>query len=129
MSVLNEPARDSQWPYPSLDDPHYGEFAKYLQEIYELEEKETWSAQDEADYQDVVNPSHYTVGFGIEPIDFIMSNKFEFWRGNVIKYVSRAGWKHYPGKTEIDSEIMDLNKAIQYCMFRMDELQKEKEGA
>ena len=40
---------------------------------------------------DIVNePQHYA-RWKIEPITYIMQNGFEFWRGNIIKYASRAG--------------------------------------
>jgi hypothetical protein len=51
------------------------------------------------------HPSHYTDG-NIEVIDFIEDKKFNYHRGNAIKYICRAGKK--------DNEIQDLNKAIWY---------------
>ena len=43
--------------------------------------------------EDIVSaPSHYA-RWSIEPITYIMRNGMEFWRGNVIKYASRAGFK------------------------------------
>lgn len=70
----------------------------------------------------VVQPHHYTK-FAIEPITFIMRNKFEFWRGNIIKYTSRAGSKAYDGMTLEESEIVDLKKTIRYAEMRINELQ------
>lgn len=70
----------------------------------------------------VVQPHHYTK-FAIEPITFIMRNKFEFWRGNIIKYTSRAGSKAYDGMTLEESEIVDLKKSIRYAEMRINELQ------
>lgn len=55
----------------------------------------------------VNHPSHYTDG-NIEVIDFIEDKNFNYHRGNVIKYVSRAGKKD-PGK-----ELEDLKKARWY---------------
>ena len=52
-----------------------------------------------------------------------MGNKFEFWRGNVIKYVSRAGSKVYDSQTPEQSEINDLKKAIRYCEMRINILE------
>ena len=40
----------------------------------------------------VIKPEHYT-RWTVEPIVFIMENNIEFWRGNIIKYVMRAGFK------------------------------------
>lgn len=77
--------------------------------------------QDEA--KDVVDsPEHYT-RWAIEPIVYIMNNKFEFWRGNIIKYASRAGSKQYDNKTIEQSEITDLRKAMRYCQMRINELE------
>ena len=72
---------------------------------------------------DIVNePKHYARWI-IEPITYIMRNGFEFWRGNIIKYVSRAGYKLYEGKTQVESEIIDLEKAERYCRMRINQLE------
>lgn len=77
--------------------------------------------KDEA--KDIVEaPEHYT-RWAIEPIVYIMNNKFEFWRGNIIKYASRAGSKQYDNKTIEQSEITDLRKAMRYCQMRINELE------
>lgn len=74
---------------------------------------------------DVVNkPAHYA-RFKIEPITFIMRNGLEFWRGNPIKYIARAGHKLYPGKNASQSEIIDLKKAIRMCEMRINQLEGE----
>ncbi len=67
-------------------------------------------------------PSHYAK-WPIEPIVFIMQNGMEFWRGNVIKYVSRAGSKLYDGQDKVQSEITDLKKAMRYCEMRINLLE------
>ena len=54
----------------------------------------------------VHSPSHYTRG-GIETIDFIEAKGLNFHLGNVVKYVSRAGFKQ-------DALIQDLEKALWY---------------
>ena len=69
----------------------------------------------------VAAPAHYSQ-YKIEPITFIMGNKLPFWLGNVIKYTMRAGAKHYDGKTSLQSEITDLNKAKRYIDMRLNEL-------
>ena len=76
---------------------------------------------------DIVNePKHYA-RWKIEPITYIMRNGFEFWRGNIIKYVSRAGYKLYEGMDEVQSEITDLEKVIRYAQMRINQLEgKEK---
>lgn len=44
----------------------------------------------------------------VQPIDLIEAQQLNFNRGNVIKYVSRAG------KKEGESELKDLEKALYY---------------
>lgn len=72
--------------------------------------------------EDIVNsPDHYTSG-GIETIEFIKAklSKDQFHgylKGNVIKYLSRAGKK--------DDEIQDLKKAQWYLTKLIEELQDE----
>lgn len=77
--------------------------------------------------EDVVSqPSHYT-RWPIQPLAFIERNGFEFWRGNIVKYVSRAGFKLYPGKDEVESEIIDLEKVKRYADARINILRGEVE--
>ena len=52
----------------------------------------------------------------IQPFDFIMENKLNFFQGNVIKYVVR-----YLKKNKIE----DLNKIKHYCDLEIDRLRKE----
>lgn len=66
----------------------------------------------------VSHPSHYTDG-RIECIDFIQDKKLDFARGNVVKYICRAG-KKGGGKAK---EIEDLKKAKQYCEFAIRDLE------
>lgn len=72
----------------------------------------------------VSRPAHYT-RWEIEPVSFIMRNKMEFWRGNIIKYVCRAGYKIYDGKDEVESEITDLEKIRRYAEMRIRQLRGE----
>ena len=51
-------------------------------------------------------PKHYENGLKHDLIDVIASYDLNFNRGNVLKYVVRAGRK--------DSEIQDLEKALDY---------------
>ena len=64
----------------------------------------------------VNSPSHYTRG-GIEAIDFIEAKGLGFCLGNVVKYVSRAGFK-------ADAKIQDLEKARWYLNREIDRLKK-----
>lgn len=71
-------------------------------------------------------PDHYA-RWDIEPINYITLNDFEFWRGNIIKYASRAGYKQYDGMDKNNSEIADLKKVIRYANVRINVLEgKEK---
>ena len=86
-----------------------------------------WLA-DEAGYalkelDDVVvtSPGHYT-RLNFQPIDFLMRNNFSYWRGAIIKYACRAGFKLAPGKTKVQSELDDLSKIIEYAEFRKRQL-------
>ena len=56
----------------------------------------------------ITSPAHYTGRGGIEPIDFIVSNGFDYLEGNVIKYVTR-----YLAKNGVE----DLHKAAQYLAW------------
>ena len=76
--------------------------------------------------EDIVNePEHYA-RWPIEPITYAMKNDFEFWRGNIIKYSSRAGYKLYSGKSQVESEITDLEKVIRYAEMRINHLNGEE---
>ena len=78
------------------------------------------------DEEDIVDkPSHYT-RWSIQPITYIMRNGMEFWRGNLIKYSSRAGFKVYEGKTHLESEIIDLEKVKRYCDMRINQINGEQ---
>lgn len=76
--------------------------------------------------KDVVKrPDHYT-HYLIEPLTYILRNRMEFWRGNIVKYASRAGHKTYDGMTAVESEITDLKKAIRYAEARINHLNGEQ---
>lgn len=89
-------------------------------EIELIEEEEATDAPEDI----VSKPSHYA-RWVIEPIAFIMRNGFEFWRGNIVKYASRAGFKKYEGKTMEESEVIDLEKVIRYAEMRINQLKGE----
>lgn len=54
--------------------------------------------------ENVNHPSHYNQG--IETIEYIESWKMNFNIGNVVKYVTRAGYK--------ENKLEDLYKALWY---------------
>ena len=72
----------------------------------------------------VKKPSHYS-RYAIEPVTFVMENDMEFWRGNIIKYAARAGFKEYDGMDEKQSEITDLEKVRRYAEMRINQLKGE----
>lgn len=75
--------------------------------------------------EDIIEqPAHYAK-WVIQPITFIMRNGFEFWRGNIVKYASRAGSKVYDGMDATQSEITDLKKVIRYAEMRINQLNGE----
>lgn len=92
------------------------EIPKEVEENIEAEEVE----HGEEIVNDSVNhPSHYTDG-KIEVMDFIEDKQLNFARGNVIKYVSRAG------KKDPNKELEDLNKAMWYLKREIERLEKEE---
>ena len=74
----------------------------------------------------VHKPYHYT-RYKLEPVDFILRNNLEFWRGNIIKYVMRAGYKRVGGLTPAEAEIEDLEKAKRYLDMRINLIRGETE--
>lgn len=64
------------------------------------------------------HPDHYLGERKYEPIDVINDWDLNFQTGNAVKYISRAGRKD-PAKT-----IQDLEKAIWYLRWEVDNLKK-----
>lgn len=75
--------------------------------------------QKKEKYDPVHKPSHYAEGRKYEPRKVISDWKLNFNLGNAVKYISRAGRK--------DDTIEDIQKAIQYLEFELDELRSIKE--
>ena len=65
------------------------------------------------------HPSHYTDG-KIEGINFIEDKKLNYHRGNVVKYIARAGKKD-PAK-----ELEDLKKARWYLDREIKNMEAEE---
>ena len=71
---------------------------------------------NEKDKKEMVNhPSHYNQG--IETIEYIESWSMNFNIGNVIKYVTRAGYK--------DNQLEDLKKAMWYLQREIDRIENK----
>lgn len=66
----------------------------------------------------ISNPAHYTEGRAYEPKDVIAEHGLNFYMGNVVKYISRAGRK------EGVSRVEDLEKARQYAVFELNRLKE-----
>lgn len=93
---LNTPINLTAPESVSIDE--FADSVKRALDAEEFEEK----------LNDPVNhPAHYTDG-KIEVSDFIADKDFNFFRGNAIKYISRAG------KKDPSREQEDLEKAIWY---------------
>ena len=85
-----------------INDIFGGEFML----MFEIEEKEM-----------VDHPSHYNQG--IETIEYIESWSMNFNTGNVIKYVTRAGYKN--------NQLEDMKKAMWYLQREIDRLENKGE--
>ena len=68
--------------------------------------------------ENVIKPSHYKAG-EFDVIAFCQLHNINFDLGNVIKYVTRAG------KKENNSELQDLNKAMEYLKRRIEFIKGE----
>lgn len=66
----------------------------------------------------VVHPKHYNEG-NIETWDYIQQQNLNFFLGNAVKYISRAG------KKDSATYIEDLQKAINYLQKEIQIAQKE----
>ena len=63
----------------------------------------------------VDHPSHYNQYKGIEIIQ--LTEQMNFNRGNAVKYIARAGYKHD------SNEILDLQKAVWYINREIERLE------
>ena len=110
-------------------------FIEYLEEDIEVNAKETLQetldkvketlqktldkVKEPVEDDPVNHPSHYT-DTKIEVMDYIEDKQLNFARGNVIKYVSRAG------KKDPNKELEDLKKAMWYLNREIERLSKEE---
>jgi len=67
----------------------------------------------------VKHPAHYNTG-KIEVGEFIQDQDLNFYSGNAVKYICRAGKK--PG----NSEVQDLKKGIQCMLNRVEYLERNQ---
>ena len=71
---------------------------------------------------EIINPQHYRSTNHIQCIDVIEAWELSYHRGNVIKYVLRAG------KKSPETEIEDLKKAEWYIQREIARLQSSNAG-
>jgi hypothetical protein len=104
--------------YPYTVEMTAREFEEYADWVHETKDERIGGWVELSDLSDdpVSHPSHYTTG-SIEVKDYIADKNFNFFLGNVIKYVSRAGLK--------GDAVTDLLKARQYIDFELDRLTNE----
>jgi hypothetical protein len=62
---------------------------------------------------------HYQTESRIDVIDFCKMYNMNFNRGNIVKYLSRAGKK--------DNELDDLRKALNYLTREIEYFEKQQE--
>lgn len=67
---------------------------------------------------EIINPAHYTAGRDYQPWDVIADWQLDYYTGNALKYIARAGRKN--------DEIEDLQKAIRYLEKKIAILQADK---
>lgn len=95
----------------------YPFLAYEMKKINDEEEKKDCAIKN----NDVIShPSHYTQG--IECMDYIESHKLNYARGNIIKYVTRAGLK------DASKEVEDLEKAKWYLNREIERIKAAKKG-
>lgn len=67
----------------------------------------------------MTTPMHYQTESRIDVIDFCKMYEMNFNRGNIIKYLARAGKK--------DNELDDLRKALNYLTREIEYFEKQQE--
>ena len=72
---------------------------------------------------EILDPKHYRSNNGIQCIDVIEAWELNYHRGNIIKYLLRAGKKH------LETEIEDLCKARWYLDREIARLQDPRSSA
>jgi len=68
-----------------------------------------------------IGGSHYK-DMSIQVSDYVYSNNFNWYQGNIIKYISRYNKKNQ----NTDLQIQDIEKAIHYAQLLIDKLKENK---
>jgi len=63
-------------------------------------------------------PKHYDLG--IQPVEVIDKWELDFYLGNVLKYIARAG------KKDNASELEDLEKAKHYLEMKIEKIKEKR---
>ena len=71
-----------------------------------------------------INPEHYQSDTNLEAIDVIEAFDLNFNRGNIVKYVLRAGKKTEKGYENKQKQLEDLNKAKWYLSRLIEVIEK-----
>lgn len=77
-----------------------------------------WLKWDMKKTKENETPEHYKTDNNIDVIDFCKIYNLNFNRGNIVKYVCRAGKK--------DDEIKDLKKALDYLQREIKYLENDR---
>lgn len=86
---------------------NYRNCTEYFDELKKSENKYTNNDNENNHYEYINHPTHYNSN-GIEVIDIIDAYNLDFYKGNIIKYLLRAG------KKPAQEELQDLNKCKWY---------------
>lgn len=95
-----------------------------LDKYHEMQEDKPYQLkgvqeQLQKEVEKVQTPEHYQTVTGFDVIDFNKAYKLNFNRGNIVKYVSRAGKK--------EDELKDLKKALDYLQREIKYLEDGKD--
>ena len=71
-----------------------------------------------------IDPEHYQSNTNLEAIDVIEAFDLNFHRGNIVKYILRAGWKTEKGYENKEKQLEDLNKAKWYLSRLIEVVEK-----
>tara|TARA_B110000196_G_scaffold308642_1_gene309477 strand:- start:297 stop:527 length:231 start_codon:yes stop_codon:yes gene_type:complete len=71
-----------------------------------------------------INPEHYQSDTNLEAIDVIEAFDLNFHRGNIVKYILRAGRKTEKGYENKEKQLEDLNKAKWYLSRLIEVVEK-----
>ena len=71
-----------------------------------------------------IDPEHYQSNTNLEAIDVIEAFDLNFHRGNIVKYILRAGRKTEKGYENKEKKLEDLNKAKWYLSRLIEVVEK-----